>query len=153
MPRIPRRDSDGRSHKKKPALVILPGEGSKVTVPKLPDIGREWHPLTVAWWGDAQTGLWASPMAHELARADVHGLLRVALLVDDFNRAETPKDRAALAGEIRLSGALFGLDPTSRRRLGWRIDAPKADNAVERWLKRGKDPRDVLDDHYLRNPS
>ena len=149
MPRIPRPDSDRRSHKKKGALVILPGEGAKVTVPNLPDVGREWHPLTKAWWGDAQTGLWASPMAHELANADVHGLLRVALLVDDFNRAETPKERAQLAGEIRLSGAMYGLDPTSRRRLGWRIEAPKAESAVTRLLRPGRD--DGPDDRdYLR---
>lgn len=145
MPRLPRRDSDGRSHHRKGPIVILKPDAPKLTSPKLPDIGRKWHASTVAWWSDSVTGVWASPMADEIVNADIHGLYRLALLLDDFAIAETPRERAQLAAEIRLSSAAYGLDPTSRRKLGWRIasEAKRPENHVQKYLRKPeKDARD-----------
>lgn len=150
MPRIPGPRSDGRSHHKHTGVVVLAAEGPKLKAPTLPAIGRAWHPMTRAWWSDATSGLWASPMASELARADVHGLFRLAALVDDYWTAEGPKDRAKISGEVRLLSATFGLDPISRRKLGWRFEsAPKRPvNRVEEFLRQGReadhDGRDCL---------
>ena len=85
-------------------------------------------------------------MGAELVDADIHGLRRLALLVDAFHTAANIRDRLALASEIRLEGAAFGLDPQSRRRLGWVVVAPKADSVVERYLRRepDSDARDHL---------
>src|SRR3712207_4512234 len=82
-----------------------------VKAPKLPD--RPWHEQTAAWWAD----VWASPMAPEFDDSDRHGLLALAVLVDDFWTAETPTLRRDLAGEIRLQTQRFGLSPIDRRRL------------------------------------
>jgi hypothetical protein len=46
-------------------------------------------------------------MATEYDAADVHGLLQLAVLVDDFWRAETPRDRQVAGAEIRLQGVRF----------------------------------------------
>ena len=63
--------------------------------PKLPVCSRgAWHPDTLAWWKD----VWASPMATEYLRADVHGLVLLSDLVDLYWRKPT----SALAPEIRL---------------------------------------------------
>jgi hypothetical protein len=82
---------------------------------------QDWHLLTRAWWAD----LWASPMAAEYDATDVHGLLQLAVLVDDFWRAETPRDRQAASAEIRLQSLRFGLSPIDRRRLQWEIERSK----------------------------
>ena len=84
--------------------------------PELP-AEREWHPLTVRWWAD----VWGSPMAGEYLDADVHGLFRLALLVDDYWNAGTPSARKELAEEIRLQGQAFGPTPLDRRRLEWTV--------------------------------
>lgn len=150
MPRLPSRHSDGRSHHKHAGAVVLRSEGPRLKAPTLPDIGREWHPMTRAWWSDATSGLWASPMASELARADVHGLFRLAALVNDYWNAAEPKDRAKVGAEVRLLSATFGLDPISRRKLGWRFEGekPRELNAVEKLLRQGReaahDSRDYL---------
>ncbi len=89
---------------------------SGVLAPELPG-EREWHSLTVAWWGD----VWASPMASEYLAADRHGLFRLAMLVDDYWLASSPTGRRDLAGEIRLQGQAFGLTPLDRRRLEWTV--------------------------------
>jgi hypothetical protein len=52
---------------------------SAVEAPGLP-AERDWHRLMVRWWAD----VWASPMASEYLDADVHGLFRLAVLVDDY---------------------------------------------------------------------
>jgi hypothetical protein len=76
--------------------------------PALPN-EYDWHPLTRRWWKD----VWYSPMAGELLDSDVHGLYRLAVLVDRFWRDPRP----TLAGEIRLENEAFGLSPVGRRRL------------------------------------
>ncbi len=109
-------------------------------LPKLPD--NPWHPLTRLWWND----VWHSPMAAEYVRADVHALLRLAVLVNAF---WTKPDRE-LGAEIRLQQQAFGLTPLDRRRLEWSI--AQADEASTRKAKRHvrealsgeRDPRSVL---------
>jgi hypothetical protein len=60
-------------------------------------------------------------MASEYLDADVHGLFRLAVLVDDYWCAGSPSGRKELAGEIRLQGQAFGLTPLDRRRLEWTV--------------------------------
>jgi hypothetical protein len=110
-------------------------EAPPAAIPALPD-DREWHPQTVAWWQDAL----ASPMAGEYLQADLHGLARLALLVDDYWRAETPTARTRLSAEIRLAGMPYGLSPIDRRRLQWEVK--RAEEATEKpRRRRSKDPR------------
>jgi hypothetical protein len=101
------------------------------------------HPATVAWWAD----LWRSPMAGEFVESDRHGLLILAILVDQFHR--TPS--TSLAAEIRLQRQCFGLSPLDRRRLEWEIDrveSPKRDRARGAQppapAKAAADPRRIL---------
>ena len=122
-------------------------EGRKVRRPPLPK-DREWHAATRVWWRD----VWASPMAPEYDDSDRHGLLALAVLVDDFWAADDPKVRAGLAAEIRLQRQCFGLTPIDRRRLQWEID--RGDTAERKTRARaaadrprqvdGPDPRSLL---------
>jgi hypothetical protein len=109
-PRATRR----RRNRASAARELFPAPGA--TAPDLP-AERDWHTLTARWWAD----VWASPMASEYLDADVHGLFRLAVLVDDYWRAESPTARRDLAGEIRLQGQAFGLTPLDRRRLEWTV--------------------------------
>jgi hypothetical protein len=79
---------------------------------------REWEKLTRAFWRDC----WRSPMATEYLQADIHGLYRLAVLVDDFWKEPTKE----LAGEIRLQQQQFGLSPLDRRRLQWEVEKVEA---------------------------
>lgn len=111
--------------------------------PELPS-SRSWKPETAAWWA----GIWASPMAPEFDKSDIHGLLILAVLVDEFWTEPTQ----ALAAEIRLQRQCFGLTPMDRRRLQWEIE--RTDEAQARGDQRRtaaapkaparKDPRSVL---------
>jgi hypothetical protein len=147
------------------AAVLHAPDPGQVVVPPLPDRPQDWHhpllhrppqhwhPLTRAWWAD----LWTSPMAAEYDPTDVHGLLQLAVLVDDFWHAETPRERQAASAEIRLQGVRFGLSPIDRRRLQWEIQ--RSDEAQARRRRRQairppqddptgptptKDPRSIL---------
>jgi hypothetical protein len=80
-----------------------------------------WHPQTRATWAE----YWASPMATEWIEADVPKLIRLIVLVEDFWRAYTARDRKDLEGEIRLQETCFGLDPVARRRLEWELEKPE----------------------------
>ncbi len=121
--------------------------GTKVAAPDLPE--REWHPLTLAWWAD----VWASPMAAEFLTVDVHRLVMIAALVDDFWVAGSPSARRDAATEVRLQSVAFGLTPYDRRRLEWTIE--QTDEARDRGRQRRerqgvkqptpcKDPRRAL---------
>jgi hypothetical protein len=89
-------------------------------------------------------------MASEYLQADIRGLHRLAVLVDDFWTAANVTARLAVSSEIRLLGLTFGLSPIDRRRLQWEID--KGDEAEERAQRRkvakqpkaGSDPRSLL---------
>jgi len=107
----------------------LPGEAEakRRRAPSLPskDDG-EWHELTRAWW----RAVWRSPMAKKFLEADRHGLYRLAALIDAFWSTPT----TALAAEIRLEEARFGLSPMDRHRLQWQIvpdQKPKRNPAKE----------------------
>ena len=110
--------------------------------PRLPRT-REWREETRRWWRD----VWHSPMAAEYLDADVHGLYRLAVLVDEFWAEPTPK----LAGEIRLQQQAFGLTPLDRRRLEWSIEQVEGANSrrqqrtARRVSETAADPRQVLD--------
>ena len=90
-------------------LVVDPGLEVRFDLPAARADGAAWHRLTRVWW--ASVG--QSPMAGEMLPVDVHGLVMLAELVDRFHR--TPS--GALAAEIRLQRACFGLSPMDRTRL------------------------------------
>lgn len=85
-------------------------------------------------------------MAHEYLDADVHGLYRLAVLVDQFWADPSP----VLAAEIRLEQQCFGLTPIDRRRLQWEIERGESaairtqQRQVQRVINEGEDPRKVL---------
>jgi hypothetical protein len=83
-------------------------------------------------------------MASEYVQADVHGLYRLAALVDAFWH-EPDKE---LAAEIRLQQQCFGLTPLDRRRLQWEVE--RVEEVTRRRAQRqpqaaaGEDPRAAL---------
>lgn len=91
-------------------------------VPALPT-GTEWHSRVKDWW----KRIWSSPMRSEWADADTDALYRAALMMQklwspdsDGNYVEV-KDMKALASEIRMIEAQFGLTPMARRTLQWEL--------------------------------
>lgn len=112
---------------------------TKATLRAVPDMpcpdlppapSGKWHPMTLAWWSD----IWSSPMAPEFDASDTHGLFALAMLTEDFWRAESPGERMKLAAELRQQGQRYGLSPIDRRRLQWEIE--RADDAQDRGEKR-----------------
>lgn len=95
---------------------------------------RTWQAPTVSWWKD----LWTSPMRDEYLKVDVHGLYRLAVLIDRFWLGDTD-----VASEIRLQSQLFGLSPIDRRRLQWEV--VRAEEAEDRHARR-RTPREPVDD-------
>lgn len=95
-----------------------------IEAPPLPD-GFGWHSLTKQWWA----GLWKSAMAPEYADMDIHGLFRVAMLMNDFWLAETAKQRAEIQVRLEKADADFGTNPLARRRLEWQIETTKDSQA------------------------
>lgn len=89
---------------------ILPFEEPRTRTPRLPDGLRDWRPETRAWW----CSVWASDAAESFMRLDVWGLVIMAVLVDQFHTEPS----TALAAEIRLWEAKYGLTPLARMRLG-----------------------------------
>ncbi len=85
-------------------------------------------------------------MANEYLDADIPGLHRLAVLIDQF----WTDPSTALAAEIRLEQQAFGLTPIDRRRLQWEVE--RGENAsvhtqqrqVRRVINEGEDPRTVL---------
>lgn len=109
------------------------------SLPKRTD-GQDWHSLTKAFWHD----IWHSPMAKEYLRADVHGLYRVAMLVDRFWKAPN----MSLEAQINRSGSEYGISPLSRRRLEWIVERIGADKKTKpqhvTTTIAGDDPRKYL---------
>lgn len=130
-----------RRNRTSTAAVLSPEGETALPVPELPKRGRrKWHELTIAWWAD----VWASPMAPEFLRADIHGLYLLADLIDTYWR----KPNAKLAGEIRQQRQCFGLTPIDRRRLQWEVQRVESTerrrpHAASRQRVAG-DPRQVL---------
>jgi hypothetical protein len=73
-------------------------------------------------------------MAPEFTESDVHGLLVLAVLVDEF-WVDPSKE---LAAEIRLQRQCFGLSPLDRRRLQWEIE--RSEQASEAGRSRRQPP-------------
>lgn len=119
------------------ASFVDDGNARPDETPELP-AGFTWHDLTRQWWED----VWASPMRDEYLRMDVHGLYRLAFLVNKFWLTGDDK----MAGEIRLQGIRYGQDPMSRRALQWEV--MKVEEAEQRKSRRHPrqvvDPRDAL---------
>lgn len=106
-----------------------------VEEPPLPDeIG--WHSLTRRWWSD----LWSSPMATEYADMDINGLLRVAMLYNDFWLAENPKQRAEVQVRLEKADADYGTNPLARRRLEWQIETTEDSKARGSKRRRANEP-------------
>ncbi len=126
--RVPRSEPPSRAGRGGP--VKLPAGGS-VKAPPLPsDI--KWDKRSRKVW----RGWWASPMAGRWLDSDADMLLLLLETVNAFYAAENGREKALLATEIRLRSANFGLDPMSRRRLGWVIEPSKpARPPVKRALK------------------
>jgi hypothetical protein len=97
------------------ALLVAP---VKPVIPVLP--GDEWRTEVQAWWQE----VWASPMAAEWDRSDVHGLVLIADLMQVYWSLPPEKAmaKATLAAEIRLQRTEYGLTSMARRRLQWEIE-------------------------------
>ena len=104
-----------RQRRNKASTKATLGAVGTVRVPPLPILsdGKTHHPMTVKWWRD----IWRSEMAPEFVQSDIHGLYRLAVLVDAFWEEPSVK----LAAEIRQQGQCFGLTPIDRRRLQWEV--------------------------------
>ena len=95
-------------------------------------------------------------MSGEYLQVDRQGLILLAVLLQDFWVARSPKDRCRFAVEIRQQESRFGLTPVDRRRLQWAVQ--RAEVAVKKTAARrkkadpNKDPRDVLKLTYLDGP-
>ena len=140
MPATPKHPSVRARRNKVSTAATLRPIAADADVPPLPE-GFEWHPQTLAWWRD----IFNSPMVAEYDTSDVHGLLILAVLVNEF----WLKPHWTTAAEIRLQGQRFGLSPIDRRRLQWEID--RGEDAEDRTRKRREaskppaaDPRGIL---------
>jgi hypothetical protein len=108
----------------------------RVRAPQLQPRDRLWHPLTRAWWKD----VWHSPMATEFLQADLHGLYRLAVLIDSF-WLQPSKD---LAAEIRQEQTAYGLTPIDRRRLQWEVERVEKGRHQPRQQATSEDARSYL---------
>ena len=92
----------------------------EVEIPDLPPhpYNADWQPETIDWWDD----VWSSPMASEFVKADIHGLFRLAIIVNDFWIEPT----GARHAEIRIAQQAYGLTPYDRRRLEWTVETAEA---------------------------
>ena len=93
-----------------------------------------WHAMARAEW----VRIWKSPMAPEFTDADRDGLVKLIMLVNDYYWATSPRDRIALATEIRLQRADFGLTPRARAGLQWELE--RADEAKAKNERRRRSP-------------
>lgn len=133
---------------RQPKVTVLPPfEADEVDRPDLPrrEDGVAWNVMTVWWWDD----VWTSPMAREYTEPDVHGLYRLAMIVDAFWTADKSiTNRLQTIAEIRLQSQAYGLTPLDRSRLRWEVDrGEEADKKTKK--RRGdeapKGPTGVVD--------
>lgn len=128
MPPLPKDPAIRQRTNKATTRATLSVDGERRKAPALPrrtladGSVHEWHKLTRLWWRD----VWRSPMAGEYLEADVHGLYRLAALIDLFWRGPDAK----LEQQIARDQQCFGLTPLDRRRLEWIVE--KAEEAASR---------------------
>lgn len=119
--------------------VLFAKQPMRQRAPSLP-CDRGWHRLTLAWWQD----VWHSPMAAEFLSVDIHGLYRLAILIDRFWVEPTVN----LASEIRQQQTAYGLTPIDRRRLQWEVERVESVARKRRpplpATGNGDDPRNLL---------
>ena len=129
-----------RRNKASTRAVLTDRDPDDIEIPELPTrvenikgedgdyhmVEKLWQQATIDWWED----VWSSPMSEEYLDADLHGLVRLAILVDKFN--EHPSSTAH--AEIRLAQKDYGLTPYDRRRLEWTVET--AETAKERGAQR-----------------
>lgn len=141
-----------RSNVKSTAAQLVPNPDADV--PTLPaevlhpvtgEVTRKmvWHPLAEEEW----SAIWKSGIP--IAEVDAFGLLKYALLINDYYFADDPTTRKELSSEIRLIRREFGLTPISRATLHWTIinteeAADKRAARVAQRLPPGADPRGAL---------
>lgn len=121
---------------RQPKVTVLPPfEAAEVDAPELPRMeGHVWNSMTLWWWED----VWTSPMAREYTEPDVHGLYRLAVIVDAFWTADKSiTNRLSTIAEIRLQSQAFGLTPLDRSRLRWEVD--RGEEADKKTRKRRED--------------
>jgi hypothetical protein len=92
--------------------------------------------MTLTWWKD----VWKSPMAAEFLQADIHGLYRLAILIDAFWLEPTKE----MAAEIRLQQTAYGLTPIDRRRLQWEVERLEKRRRQAAPTRQSGDPREGL---------
>lgn len=115
MPGPPPKDPALRVRRNKAATKAQLPRTPRAKKRALPRRSPTWHAETRRTWDD----WWASAQASEWTQIHVSGLFRLIVLVDDFWRASTAKERKEAAAEIRLQGGEFGLTPMAERRLQW----------------------------------
>lgn len=81
-----------------------------------------WHRLTLAWWRD----VWSSEVRANYLRVDLHGLYRLAVMVDRYwQDSDAGLGVRELGAEIRLQQQAYGITPLDRTRLQWEVEHPK----------------------------
>ena len=126
-----------RRNKASTRATLQASEPRRHRLPGLPKREADWHTMTRAWWRD----VWRSPMAVEYLKADIHGLYRLAVLVDRFWIVPT----VALAGQISQYEQKYGLSPLDRRRLEWIVERAEGEKRrPTRPATSGIDPREML---------
>ena len=84
-------------------------------------------------------------MASRYTAPDRDGLACAAILLDDFYKATSPRERLILAAEFRALTARFGLSVADRQKLDWDYisDRPRERRDEDDRETKG-DPRGVL---------
>lgn len=122
MPPLPKPSRLRQRTNSRPSVVLPATSGREV--PPLPGDRVCWTPQARAWW----SGVWSSPMASQYLDADVHQLAVLLELVELYWQAPS----LSLAAEIRVASQSWGLDPVSRRRLGWEVAQSSTEPEPER---------------------
>lgn len=129
------KDPSSRARRNKATTRATLSADHGIEAPDLPE-HFVWHPLTKSWWAD----LWLSPMAAEYLDMDINGLYRVAMLMNDFWLAESPKERAEAQVRLEKADAEYGTNPLARRRLEWQIE--QTEDSKRKGRKRSADGDD-----------
>lgn len=121
MPPLPKDPALRQRRNASSTRATLIDDGKHRRVPAMPKRaeGQVWHPMTRDWW----KAVFQSPMSDEYLPADVKGLYRLAVIVDQFWVEPT----AALCDTISRQEQKYGLSPLDRRRLEWIVQRAEED--------------------------